>query len=319
MIASEMSTRRERGTGQMLIPQGLVQQASCAAFWHRLISAFLAVVDPEALPVELLPFEPDETTSDSSSSKRRRMLSIPLESEEMQEMESDGDGSLSRSERGYRFESRRGYLILVVDIRSFEVAVRDIAESRVTSTIGTCYSMRVWGARTLDTGTYGPYLRVVHTYAGELDGDESDHHDYAYFEINSDEDDPSQFDAAGYLDFTKHVDAGPGTFMRFEAEGVATEHHLSNELQKSPFAKVVFRETTDPETTGANRRFKPKWLQRRVPGMRRPRSNLGPTSPSYPVVRMRLQLEEGWGAGGKRMKAVFNLESGNGTLNDRLY
>ena len=341
MIAAEMSMRRERGTGQMLIPQGLVQQASCAAFWHRLISAFLAVVDPEALPVELLPFEPDETTSDSSSSKRRRMLSIPLESEEMQEMENDGDGSLSRSERGYRFESRRGHLILVVDIRSFEVAVRDIAESRVTSTIGTCYSMRVWGARTLDTGTYGPYLREVHTYAGELDGDESDHHDYAYFEINSDDDDPdspcsglgsaadqgglpsepaqpSQFDAAGYLDFTKHVDAGPGKFMRFEAEGVATEHHLSNELQKSPFAKVVFRETTDPETTGANRSFKPKWLQRRVPGMRRPRSNLGPTSPSYPVVRMRLQLEEGWGAGGQRMKAVFNRESDNGTLNDIL-
>ena len=38
-------------------------------------------------------------------------------------------------------------------------------------------------------------------------------------------------------------------------------------------------------------------------------SNLGPTPPSYPVVPMRLQLEEGWGANGKRMKAVFNLET----------
>ena len=76
MIASEMSTHREKGTGQMLIPQGLVQQASAAAFWYRLIRAFFAVVDPEALPFELLPFEPDETTSDSSSSKRRRMFSF---------------------------------------------------------------------------------------------------------------------------------------------------------------------------------------------------------------------------------------------------
>ena len=32
VIASQMPTRRERGTGQMLIPQGLVQQASAAAF-----------------------------------------------------------------------------------------------------------------------------------------------------------------------------------------------------------------------------------------------------------------------------------------------
>ena len=52
-----MSTRRERGTVQRLIPQDLVQQASSAAFWHRLISAFFAVVtvNPEALPLELLP------------------------------------------------------------------------------------------------------------------------------------------------------------------------------------------------------------------------------------------------------------------------
>ena len=86
-----MSTRRERGTVQRLIPQDLVQQASSAAFWHRLISAFFVMVDPEALPVELLPFEPNKTTSDSSSLKRRRMFSIPLESEDMKEMEIDGD------------------------------------------------------------------------------------------------------------------------------------------------------------------------------------------------------------------------------------
>ena len=48
-------------------------------------------------------------------------------------------------------------------------------------------------------------------------------------------------------------------------------------------------------------------------------SNLGPMSPSYLVVRMRLQLDEGWGAGGKRTKAVFTLESGSGTLNEKLY
>ena len=41
----------------MLTLQVLVQQASSAAFWHRLISAFFAVVtvNPEALPLELLP------------------------------------------------------------------------------------------------------------------------------------------------------------------------------------------------------------------------------------------------------------------------
>ena len=51
------------------------------------------MVDPEALPLYLLPFEPDETTSDSSSSKRRRMFSSPLESdEEREDMESDGEG-----------------------------------------------------------------------------------------------------------------------------------------------------------------------------------------------------------------------------------
>ena len=52
MIASTISTCRQREPGQMLIPPGLVQQASAAAFWDRLISAFFAVVDPEALPLE---------------------------------------------------------------------------------------------------------------------------------------------------------------------------------------------------------------------------------------------------------------------------
>ena len=100
----------------------------------------------------------------------------------MKEMESDGEG-LCGSERGpgYRFKSRRACLVLVVDIRSFVVAVHDIAESRVTSTIGTCYSMLVLDARMRDTGTYGRNT-VVHTYSGELDGNGSDHHDSAYFE-----------------------------------------------------------------------------------------------------------------------------------------
>ena len=127
MIASELSTRREGEKGQMLILQGLVPQASAAAFWHRLVSAFFAVVDSEALPLKLLPFEPDETTSNLLSPKRRRIYSIPLKSEEMEDMESDEEGFCG-SECGYRFKSRRGCLILVVDIRSFEVAVNDIAE-----------------------------------------------------------------------------------------------------------------------------------------------------------------------------------------------
>ena len=53
--------------------------------------------------------------------------------------------------------------------------------------------MRVWGTKMLDTGTYGRNT-LGHTYSGkldrELDGDGSDHHDWAYFEIDSDEDDP---------------------------------------------------------------------------------------------------------------------------------
>ena len=89
----EISTRRERGTDQMLIPQGLVQLTSAASFWNRLISAFFFfVVDQEVLSLESLPFEPDKTTSDSSRPKRRRMYSIPLEFEEMEDMESDEEG-----------------------------------------------------------------------------------------------------------------------------------------------------------------------------------------------------------------------------------
>ena len=59
------------------------------------------------------------------------------------------------SELGYRTKSRRGCLILVVDTRLFAVAVHTIAESRVTSTIGTCYSMSVRSERMLDAGTFG--------------------------------------------------------------------------------------------------------------------------------------------------------------------
>ena len=85
-------------------------------------------------------------------------------------------------------------------------------------------------------------------------------------------------------------------FMRIETEGVATEHRWLDELQRSPFAKLVFRETTGTKRR-LKTRFQPAWLHRCVPGMRRPTSNLGQSSSSYPVVRMRLQLEEGWGAG----------------------
>ena len=163
------------------------------------------------------------------------MYSISLESEEMEDMESD-EKRFCGSERGYRFESKRSCLILVVDIRSFAVAVNDIAESRVTSTIGTCNSMHVFGARMLDTGTYSRNT-LGHTYSCELDGDGSDHHDGFYFEIDSDKDDPdspssgsgsladrsglqsepSQFDAAGHVILTKHIDAvRQATFMRLE-------------------------------------------------------------------------------------------------------
>ena len=37
------------------------------------------------------------------------------------------------------------------------------------------------------------------------------------------------------------------------------------------------------------------------------------------MVRTRLQLEEGLSAGGKRRKAVFDLEIGSGMLDDILY
>ena len=142
-------------------------------------------------------------------------------------------------------------------------------------------------ALVLDTAcAFGPFRvrecwteenTVGQTYSGELDRDGSDHHDLAYFEINSDEDDPyspccgsgsqadkggipsepSQVDAAGYLDFAKRIDAvGSATF---ETKGVATEHQWSNELQKSrqslyPLAKLASR-----ETTGVNSRFQPAW------------------------------------------------------------
>ena len=98
------------------------------------------------------------------------MYSITLESEEREDSESAEEG-FCVSERGYWFKSRLGCLNLVVDIRSFAVAVDDIAESRVTSTIGTCNSMRVWGARMLDTGTYASYGRntLGHTYSGETE------------------------------------------------------------------------------------------------------------------------------------------------------
>ena len=149
MITYQISTRSERGTGRMLIQQGLVQQTSAAVFWHRLLSAFL-----------LLSLESEE------------ML---LESEEMEDMESDGEGFCSSEREKKKFNSRR-------DIWFFAVAVHDIAESRVTSTIGTCNSMRVWGARTLDTGTYG--RNIGHTYSGESDGDRRDRRHWAYFEID---------------------------------------------------------------------------------------------------------------------------------------
>ena len=43
---------------------------------------------------------------------------------------------------------------------------------------------------------------------------------------------PSQFDDAGFLDFTKRIDAvGPATFMRFENEGIATEHKAAFNLE----------------------------------------------------------------------------------------
>ena len=101
----------------------------------------------------------------------------------------------------------------------------------------------------LDTGTYSRNT-LGNTYSGELDGEWSDHHDWAYFEIDSDEDDPdsppsgsgssgdkgglpsepSQFDAAGYLNFTKRIEiVGPVTFMRLNV-GVATEHRWLDEL-----------------------------------------------------------------------------------------
>ena len=163
------------------------------------------------------------------------------------------------------------------------------------------------------TAVTGTYRRntVVRTDSCELDGDGNDHHDLASFKIDSDEDDadspcsesgfgspadkgglpseqtqPSKFDDAGYLDFTKRIDAyGPATFMRFETEGVETHldrASLSNRSNaystrihypKSLFAPV---EMTGANCsfilTGANCRFQPTWLQCSVQGMRQPTS-----------------------------------------------
>ena len=52
-------------------------------------------------------------------------------------------------------------LILVVDILFFAVAVYDIAESKVTSTISTCDSTFVWFGRILDTSTYGKSIGLT--------------------------------------------------------------------------------------------------------------------------------------------------------------
>ena len=50
----------------MLIQQVVVQQASAAALWHKLISPFSAVVDPKALPLRLesISFKSDKATKD---------------------------------------------------------------------------------------------------------------------------------------------------------------------------------------------------------------------------------------------------------------
>ena len=72
------------------------------------------------------------------------MYLIPHKSagEEMVDMESDKE-EFCGLECGYRFNSLWGCLILVVDILSFDVPLKDIADSSVTSTIG----MRVWGCK----------------------------------------------------------------------------------------------------------------------------------------------------------------------------
>ena len=55
----------------------------------------------------------------------------------MEGMESDGECFFQVWFRTWHgFKSRAGLLILDVEIQSFAVAVHDIAESRVTSTIG---------------------------------------------------------------------------------------------------------------------------------------------------------------------------------------
>ena len=74
------------------------------------------------------------------------MYSILLESEVMEDMESEEEGFCDL-ERGYMFKSLQHCLILGyvgVHFLSFSVVVNDIAESMVTSTIGTCNSMCIW-------------------------------------------------------------------------------------------------------------------------------------------------------------------------------
>ena len=95
-----------------MILQGLVEKAGAAACpgpqvllrpWNRgpgfkfgtaaccilaqVSQRILVVVDPDALPLESHPFEPDKTTSDAPCALRWRMYSMSLESEDMEEME----------------------------------------------------------------------------------------------------------------------------------------------------------------------------------------------------------------------------------------
>ena len=112
-------------------------------------------------------------------------------------------------------------------------------------------------------------------------------------------------------------------FMRIETEGVATEHRWLDELQRSPFAKLVFRETTGTK-------FDKPSFEDSVPACVVTPLRAGYEAAyvkSWPIVlfissgpyacaaRRRL----GCRPGGKRAKAVFDLENGSGTLDDILY
>ena len=111
--------------------------------------------------------------------------------------------------------------------------------------------------------------------------------------------------------------------MRIETEGVATEHRWLDELQRSPFAKLVFRETTGTK-------FDKPSFEDSVPACVVTPLRAGYEAAyvkSWPIVlfissgpyacaaRRRL----GCRPGGKRAKAVFDLENGSGTLDDILY